>query len=481
MTETGHLSGRGARRQQRARSRCAAAIALAPPARPRRCRRARRRSRRRPADHPRRRDRAIAARLHRADPARRRPRPAERPGRHHQRPRLQRLRHGRPAHLHQCRRAVRRQDAERDHRRARARDRPHGRRPSVAAARAARQRADRLDHRHAARRRRRGRRRAQPAAAAAMPAAARSSAPQEAIQRSLLSYVRTQEDQADRAGVKFLTATGQSAEGHVRHRSSAWPTRCCSVRATSIPICRSHPMPAERVAALEALAKTSPYWDKKDPPELQAAPRPDARQAVRLPRAPRHGRAPLSARATTACRRATPAPSSTYRHARSAQRARADRRLIQAQPNNPYFHELKGQALLEGGQPGRSDRAAAPRGRSSRRNAPLIQIMLAQALIATDNAKHADEAVALLRTALRARAGSAGRLHAARHGLWPQGRPRRRPISPPRRPPSRAATSRPRASLPRAPRPASRSARPAGCRPTISSAVKPPQRCATDH
>ena len=25
--------------------------------------------------------------------------------------------------------------------------------------------------------------------------------------------------------------------------------------------------------------------------------------------------------------------------------------LIQAQPNNPYFHELKGQALLEGGKP----------------------------------------------------------------------------------------------------------------------------------
>ena len=25
--------------------------------------------------------------------------------------------------------------------------------------------------------------------------------------------------------------------------------------------------------------------------------------------------------------------------------------LIQAQPNNPYFYELKGQALLEGGQP----------------------------------------------------------------------------------------------------------------------------------
>jgi predicted Zn-dependent protease len=43
--------------------------------------------------------------------------------------------------------------------------------------------------------------------------AAAISAPQEVIQRSLLSYQRQQEENADRAGVKFLTATGQSAKG----------------------------------------------------------------------------------------------------------------------------------------------------------------------------------------------------------------------------------------------------------------------------
>ena len=35
------------------------------------------------------------------------------------------------------------------------------------------------------------------------------------------------------------------------------------------PYLQTHPMPAERVAALEEIAKASPYWDKKDPPELQ--------------------------------------------------------------------------------------------------------------------------------------------------------------------------------------------------------------------
>src|SRR5882724_13035491 len=40
--------------------------------------------------------------------------------------------------------------------------------------------------------------------------AAAVAAPQELIRRSLLSYQRQQEENADRAGVKFLTATGQS-------------------------------------------------------------------------------------------------------------------------------------------------------------------------------------------------------------------------------------------------------------------------------
>src|ERR1700724_2986709 len=37
--------------------------------------------------------------------------------------------------------------------------------------------------------------------------------PSSAIQNSLFAYLRAQEDQADRAGVKFLTASGKSAKG----------------------------------------------------------------------------------------------------------------------------------------------------------------------------------------------------------------------------------------------------------------------------
>jgi len=73
--------------------------------------------------------------------------------------------------------------------------------------------------------------------------------------------------------------------------------------------------------------------------------------------------------------------------------------LIQAQPQNPYFYELKGQALLEAGRPGE---AIGPL-RQAIQIAPspaLIQIMLGQAIIATRDRSRLDEAVSILQAAV---------------------------------------------------------------------------------
>ena len=127
---------------------------------------------------------------------------AERAGRADQRARLQRVRDGRPPHLRECRRAVRLQDAERDHRRARARDRPYRRRASVARC------ASSSPTRRPPRSSRMLLGVGAIAAGAARPAAATTrrrsarppiQAPQEMIRRSLLSYQRAQEESADRA------------------------------------------------------------------------------------------------------------------------------------------------------------------------------------------------------------------------------------------------------------------------------------------
>src|SRR5215467_12415148 len=70
--------------------------------------------------------------------------------------------------------------------------------------------------------------------------------------------------QADMAGVKFLTATGQSAKGMYDTFRRFADQTMFTARGVD-PYVQSHPMPAERVRALEELARTSPYWDKKDP------------------------------------------------------------------------------------------------------------------------------------------------------------------------------------------------------------------------
>ena len=223
------------------------------------------------------------------------------------------------------------------------------------------------------------------------------SAPQEIIRRSLLSYVRAQEEQADKAGVKFLTATGQSAKGmHETFRRFADQTMF-TARGID-PYVQSHPMPTERVRALEEVARTSPHWDKKDPAELQH--RHDMMRAKL---------AGFTDRPDTVARRYPSSDTSLparYARAISAYRfsdirnavAQIDA-LIAVQPNNPYFHELKGQALLENGRGGE---AIAPlrRAASLAPNAYLIRAMLGQALVSTNDAKHADEAIAILRDVL---------------------------------------------------------------------------------
>jgi predicted Zn-dependent protease len=227
--------------------------------------------------------------------------------------------------------------------------------------------------------------------------AAALAGPQEMIRRTLLSYQRQQEENADRAGVKFLTATQQSPKGMYETFKRFTSESLFAARGTD-PYLQSHPMPAERVAALQQFASASPYWDKKDDPALQL----------------RHDmvRAKISAfmeRPETVYRRypqtndSMPAryarAISTYLHGdlRSAL-AQIDA-LIQVQPNNAYFYEVRGQALLEGGKPAEAI-PALRKAVALSNNAPLIEMLLGQALVGSDNKAYTDDAVRILRSAV---------------------------------------------------------------------------------
>jgi predicted Zn-dependent protease len=223
-------------------------------------------------------------------------------------------------------------------------------------------------------------------------------APQSVALRSLLSYQRQQEEQADKAGVKFLAATGQSPRG-MYDTFKRFAEQILFAAQYADPYVQSHPMPKERVEALEAIATASPLWDKKDPAELQF--RHD------MMRAKLHGfldRPDTLQRAYPLSNTSLPA-----RYARAVGQYRfGDMRnalaqidqLIQSQPGNPYFYELKGQVLLESGRaseaigPFRHAIALAP-------NPTLIQVLLAQALIAMNDPQMATEAIASLHAAIQ--------------------------------------------------------------------------------
>src|SRR3954468_15774651 len=227
--------------------------------------------------------------------------------------------------------------------------------------------------------------------------AAAIAAPQEMIRRSLLSYVRQQEENADRAGVKFLTATGQSAKGMYETFKRFTNESLFSARGAD-PYLQSHPMPAERVAALEELARSSPYWDKKDDPALQL--RHDMMRAKTSAFMERqdtvYRRYPLS---DTSLPARYAHAIATYRHGDLNSALAQIDGLIQLQPNNPYFYELRGQALLERGKP--AD-AIVPLRKAVQlsNNAPLIEMLLGQALVASDNKAYTEEAIAILRAAV---------------------------------------------------------------------------------
>jgi len=237
----------------------------------------------------------------------------------------------------------------------------------------------------------------QPGAAGQVGAAALS-APQSAIQNSLLAYIRSQEDAADRAGVRYLNATGQSARGMYETFKRMADQILYSSRHID-PYMQTHPLPGDRVRALEGLAKASPHWDKKDAPALQH--RHDLMRAKLFgfiePPAGVNRRYPISDNSLAARYARAIA---TYRFGNVQLASSQIDALIQAQPQNGYFHELKGQALLEAGRPAE---AIAPLRRAVQLapNPALIQIMLGQALLATNNKAYADEAVKLLEAAIQ--------------------------------------------------------------------------------
>ncbi len=236
-----------------------------------------------------------------------------------------------------------------------------------------------------------------------------------AAQRGFLVYQRSMEATADESAIRYLEATHQSAKGMLDLFQVLANESIASAHGAD-PYAYSHPMPFDRIRALEATAKASAYYNAADPPALvlrhqlakakligflepQLAFQKYPSRDVSLP-----GR---YARAIAYFRRgdmtnALPLIDS----------------LTASLPNDPYFWELKAQAYLENGHADQG-LSAIKKARSILPNNGLLQILHAQVLLGSENAGHADEAIDLLKLALRTEEGEASiyRFLAQAYGL----------------------------------------------------------------
>jgi predicted Zn-dependent protease len=208
-------------------------------------------------------------------------------------------------------------------------------------------------------------------------------------QRTILAYQRTEEQAADRAAINYLNATHQSGRGMITTFKRFADEELISARNID-PYLQSHPMPRERIANLEGLVESSPYKNALDPPALQM----------------RHDlmRAKISGYLETPQQVARRYPQALslparYAHAislsQNAQLSPALKEmdaLIAAQPNNPYFHELKAQTLLENSHP---REAIAPYRRAVELspNSGIIRLGLGRALVSSEDKGQLDEAI----------------------------------------------------------------------------------------
>jgi len=218
------------------------------------------------------------------------------------------------------------------------------------------------------------------------------------VTRSLLAYRRAQEASADRAAVQYLNATGQSGAGFLA-TLKRMANQNLFVSREADPYLQTHPLPPERIQAVEHLVKASKYFGRTDPPDLQH--RHDMVRAKLIGFTWPSGRVltryPLSDKSEPArYARAV----STYRFGSlsSAQQQIDD--LIAGNPRDPYFWELKGQELLETGNP-KAALAPLRKAVSLAPHAALIKVLLGQALVAVGSKSQDKEAVSVLAPALR--------------------------------------------------------------------------------
>lgn len=240
------------------------------------------------------------------------------------------------------------------------------------------------------------------AALAGAPEAALGSvmAGQQAAMGTFLAFNRNQEAATDLAGARYLSGAGISGRGMLKffERLRNNEIRRGFGQSQDTAYMRTHPLSGDRMQTLRGLFEEDPAWDAPDDAELQE-------RFMRV-RAKLYGYLAEPRRVLTYFPEsdttipARYARAYAYHNDAQMDRALAEvEALLEREPENPYFLELKGQVLLESGRP-REALEPLEKATTLTRNHPLIASIYGHALIAAEDSRLHAEAERVLRAAV---------------------------------------------------------------------------------
>ncbi|HEU4962231.1 MAG TPA: M48 family metalloprotease [Sphingomonas sp.] len=213
-----------------------------------------------------------------------------------------------------------------------------------------------------------------------------------------LSFSRTQEATADATGAKFLNEAGISGKGMLDFFKKLYNEQYRYGYTDVDPFLQSHPLSQDRIANLSHTLETAPAWNKPTDPALEEA---FERVKAKLKGYVDDPQQTLQAYpASDQSITAHYARAYAYHKGGYPEKAEAETAaLVKAAPHDPYFLELEGQILLEGGKP---KEAIAPLREATQLTnyQPLIATTFGHALVATEDKANYPEAIKVLKQAV---------------------------------------------------------------------------------
>lgn len=217
-----------------------------------------------------------------------------------------------------------------------------------------------------------------------------------------LTYSRVQEASADQAAAGFLDKAHISGRGLVDF-FDYYRYQEAFADARKYRFFMDHPLTEERISSLQSRVEKSPYFSTVDSPQALAE------HAIMVAKLKAFMNQPqqtfVDYKETDTSFPARYARAIAYYRALETDKAiKLTDALIADYANAtdrvPYLYELKGQILFESGHPKEAAESLA-KAVALKPNAPLLQIMLGQELLAQEDKSKADEAIAHLQKALQ--------------------------------------------------------------------------------